>query len=254
MKRLLTDDDYSTIVQRDDSKGNGTHIDYESLKPLPQMIPSNSTGDLYKKYQPYLYINNGCHAYTAVDLHGQLSSGVAVSDSASDSKVCSDPKMGQVYVRSGKYKKTFAIMYAWYFPRDRTWVAGMHNSAGHRFDWENVVVYLSSSKPNAKVIGVSPSAHGGYKKYTADVFHFHDKTHPMVGYGQPADHVRNHQLLKADSGELGTLQPMVSWEMMNDQMRAAMNLPGAFDGCTSGVRDQDFGRFLEMAYLDPNAA
>ena len=51
---------------------------------------------------------------------------------------------GQVYARAESFNNAFAIMYAWYFPKDQIVDGG--GNAGHRHDWENVVVWIDDRK------------------------------------------------------------------------------------------------------------
>lgn len=51
---------------------------------------------------------------------------------------CRDDRRGQTYARGGWHKGRYAIMYSWYMPKDQIVDGG--GNAGHRHDWENVVV------------------------------------------------------------------------------------------------------------------
>lgn len=127
----------------------------------------------------------------------------------------------------------------------------MKDGAGHAFDWENCLIWLKLKKNGKyKIVAVSPSAHGGYKTYIASDLYYKKKTHPLLAYGQPTDNVRNRQLLRADDDEVGKKHVIVAWDEMTDQQRLAMNTPNAFDGTTSGVRDQDFCPFLDRNFAD----
>jgi len=42
-------------------------LKYNKIKPLPETIPANATGELYRKFQPYFYIDSGCSPYVAID-------------------------------------------------------------------------------------------------------------------------------------------------------------------------------------------
>lgn len=47
-------------------------IPHGELRPLPQMIPDSDIGQLYLRFQPYLYILNGCRPFPAVDAEGNI--------------------------------------------------------------------------------------------------------------------------------------------------------------------------------------
>lgn len=97
-------------------------IDYDKIQPLPEMIPNNVTGKLYKRFQPYFNVESGCNSYPVITSKREISRGLAMNASGSDIDLCRKSK-GQVYVRSGRLGDRFAIMYAYYAPRDRTWIA-----------------------------------------------------------------------------------------------------------------------------------
>lgn len=51
---------------------NLPRVKYNKLEPLPETIPANATGDLYRKYQPYFYVGGGCSPYVAIDGDARL--------------------------------------------------------------------------------------------------------------------------------------------------------------------------------------
>lgn len=60
---------------------------------------------------------------------------------------------GQVYVRAKQLEDKYAIMYAWYFPKNQP----VHPISWHgrRHDWQSVVVFLSKNSLDAKLLGIS---------------------------------------------------------------------------------------------------
>ena len=78
---------------------------------------------------------------------------------------------GQVYARAGSYNGAYGIMYSWYMPKDEP-----STGLGHRHDWENIVVWLTSESTSATVRGVAISAHGDYNKVSG---HF-TGTSPLI--------------------------------------------------------------------------
>ena len=221
-------------------------VDFDKIKPLPEMLPNNITGQLYKKFQPYLNAKSGCLPYPAINAKGEISKGLAMDAGGSDTELCRS-SAGQVYARSGFYGKRFAILYSYFFGRDRTWVsASIDEGAGHIYDWEQVIVWLSAETAHAKIVAVSPSGHGGFQSYPVDDFEMKG-THPLINYSQNWDRVRNHQLLEGDEDEVGELQNIVAWTSMSDTMRKNLNTPGVFSTLTPGIIDADFGRQLEAA-------
>lgn len=45
-------------------------IDHDQVEGFPETVPSSATGEVYKAYQPYLKVNNGCVPFPAVDAEG----------------------------------------------------------------------------------------------------------------------------------------------------------------------------------------
>lgn len=45
-------------------------IDHDAVVGFPQTVPSGIEGTLYLKYKPYLYVQNGCVPFPAVDAEG----------------------------------------------------------------------------------------------------------------------------------------------------------------------------------------
>jgi hypothetical protein len=101
-------------------------------------------------------------------------------------------------------------MYSWYMPKDSP-SAGL----GHRHEWENAVVWLSSASTTATVRGVAISAHGGYQKEKSPPF---TGTRPRIGYMSiwPV----NHQLIA--TSDQGGEQPLIAWESMTAAARSAI--------------------------------
>lgn len=134
-------------TESDAAKGNNDtsaadkipRVPYDKIEGMPERIPANVTGRLYKKYQPYWYINGGCQPYAAINAKGELSSGLGIGEKGSDEEACSKPKMANIYVRSGFHGKgkerRFAIMFTIYMPRDGTWTTEISKNTGHIYDF-----------------------------------------------------------------------------------------------------------------------
>jgi hypothetical protein len=127
-------------------------------------------------------------------------------------------------------------MYSWYMPKDSP-----SSGLGHRHDWENVVVWLSSQSLTATVRGVAISAHGDYNKVSG---HFSGTTRPLIEYISfwPVD----HQLL--DTTAKGGEQPLVAWESMTGQARSAIEGTD-FGDATPSFRDANFMGYLADAFV-----
>jgi hypothetical protein len=144
--------------------------------------------------------------------------------------------LGQVYARSGTYNGAYAIMYSWYMPKDSP-----SSGLGHRHDWENVVVWLSSASDSATIRGVAISAHGEYQKYTSPPL---SGTRPKIGYISiwPV----NHQLIASD--KQGGEQPLIAWESMTAAARSAIENTN-FESATPSFRDNNFDNYLADAFI-----
>lgn len=143
---------------------------------------------------------------------------------------------GQVYVRAGSYNGAYAIMYSWYMPKDSP-----SSGLGHRHDWENVVVWLSSQSESATLRGVAISAHGDYQKETSPLM---SGTRPKIGYMSiwPV----NHQLIASD--KQGGEQPAIAWESMTAAARSAIENTN-FGDATPSFRDSNFQNYLAEAFI-----
>lgn len=119
-------------------------------------------------------------------------------------------------------------MYSWYMPKDSP-----SSGLGHRHDWENAVVWLSSESTSATVTGMSVSQHGGYSTSSSGTF---SDDSPLVGYISywPA----NHQCIFTSTQ--GGQQPLIAWESLTTAARTALT-------------DTDFGS-ANVPFKDANFA
>lgn len=112
---------------------------------------------------------------------------------------------GQIYVRGATSGDYYALLYAWYFPKDEP-----SDGLGHRHDWEGVIVWLSDSTSTTadNVVAVCPSAHGGWDCST-DGFTL-DGTAPLIDYYSiwPIDHQCGL------TTTVGGTQPLIAWESL----------------------------------------
>ncbi|KAG8669586.1 hypothetical protein FPOAC1_008982 [Fusarium poae] len=200
-------------------------INHDAVVGFPEAVPSGTTGALYLKYKPFVKTFTGCVSFPAVDAQGNTgyvfsslgvfqrktdfgcSGGLATSGSSSGG--CSS-STGQVYARGGSYNGRYAIMYSWYMPKDSP-----SSGLGHRHDWENAVIWLSSQSTSASVVGMAVSQHGGYDRRSSGTF---SGNSPLVGY--TAIWPTNHQMIFTDTK--GGQQPLVAWESLPAAARTAL--------------------------------
>lgn len=115
---------------------------------------------------------------------------------------------------------------------------------GHRHDWENCVVFLSSaSATDATFVSMVVSQHGDYVANSSPTFASSGATNPYVGYISywPV----NHQLIFTDT--LGGLQPLVAWDELTDAAREALETTD-FGDATASFKDSNFQSYLADAY------
>ncbi|RCI13246.1 hypothetical protein L249_0340 [Ophiocordyceps polyrhachis-furcata BCC 54312] len=178
---------------------------HDKVEAFPETVPDDLTGKLYKRFKPWLHIIHGCTPYPAVDGQGNTNDGLDKHD-GDESNEC-DHSTGQVYSRSAEKDGMFAIMYAWYFPKDVPSVG-----LGHRHDWENVVLWFSEKSESAKYLGIAISAHGGYAKYRqgSDKVTW-DGDRALIGYTNvwPI----NHHLDTTKDKPSGDV-PLIGWESL----------------------------------------
>lgn len=143
---------------------------------------------------------------------------------------------GQVYARATEYGSSYAIMYAWYMPKDSP-ASGM----GHRHDWEQAVVWLSGADVSATVQGVAVSQHGGHDTSTSPAM---DGDRPLIGY--TSYWPLNHQMIFTD--EVGGEQPLIAWESLTEAARTALT-DTDFGSANVPMKDANFEDRLESALL-----
>ena len=117
-------------------------VPHNSIKYIPENVRAGVEGNAIRRYEPYLHIASGCQSYPAVSITGQVGGGL--DNTGSSSGGCNDPSNGQTYARGGWYQGRYAIMYAFYFPKDQ--IADGPANGGHRHDWENVVIWIDNRK------------------------------------------------------------------------------------------------------------
>lgn len=161
------------------------------------------------------------------------SGGLAPSGGSSDG--CSS-STGQVYARAESYNNAFAIMYAWYMPKDSP-----SDGLGHRHDWESIVVWLSAESTSATLLGVSASAHGDFQTNTSPNL---SGTSPLIRYYStwPV----NHQL--GFTSTVGGLQPLIAYESLTDAARTALANTD-FGSANVPFKDANFENNLALAEL-----
>ncbi|KAG6606646.1 necrosis inducing-like protein NPP1 type [Phytophthora cinnamomi] len=204
-------------------------IDHDKVQPFAQPNPVTLTERVAIKYKPSLQILDGCHPYPAVNAAGDTSGGLKATGTASGD--CTGSPLGsQVYGRSGWYKDMWAIMYAWYFPKEM----GYYASKGNRHKWTAAVVWLDNpafEKP--KILAVSTIGDSGvyeikkngtpvcYRRYCDRPFgEYINETSPMLAYvrGPEATGIA----LTTVRGQ-GEFQDLIMWDQLTEEARSGLS-------------------------------
>ncbi|KAJ5600962.1 hypothetical protein N7450_002029 [Penicillium hetheringtonii] len=205
----------------------------DDIVGFEQTVPSGTTGEVYLAYQPHLKVVNGCVPFPAVDADGNTNAGLDITGASNGD--CSS-STGQIYVRGKTSGDYYALVYAWYFPKDEP-----SSGLGHRHDWEGVIVWLSDSTSTSSdnIVAVCPSAHGGWDCST-DGYTL-DGTSPLIKYYStwPVD----HQCGLTDTVD-GT-QPLIAWESLPSVAQDALGTTDFGDAnvpLNDGNMDSNLGK------------
>ncbi|KAH8650987.1 putative NPP1 domain protein [Xylariales sp. PMI_506] len=180
-------------------------IDADAVVGFAETVPDDTEGDLMLKWQPYLYVVDGCVPFPAVDAEGDTSAGLAPTGEPDGD--CSS-STGQVYARAESYNDAYAIMYSWYMPKDEPSLLESLVGIGHRYDWEGIVVWLSDDTEDATLLGVAASYHGDYVTETDPSL---SDDHPLIKYYTAYD-ILDHSC--GFTTTVGGMQPLIAWDSM----------------------------------------
>ncbi|OWZ04830.1 Necrosis inducing protein NPP1 [Phytophthora megakarya] len=201
---------------------NGASIDHDKVQPFAQPEPITITEKAAVKFKPSLAILAGCKPYPAVDAAGDISAGLKGTGPIDGD--CEDPPLGsQVYCRSTWYNDKWAIMYAWYFPKDMQNIRRLAKS-GVRHDWVNLVVWIDNpAVPQPTILATSVSTNGaGADGYTIvkppkkrDVI---NGTTTKVRYSEESTN-RYHTIYLYDKE--GEYQDLIQWSQLTEAAPAS---------------------------------
>lgn len=196
------------------SQATSVVLSHDQVAPFTQPDPVTISEKAAVKFKPQLHISNGCHPYPAVNEAGDTGGGL--SNTGAPSGKCNGSRLGsQVYGRSGWHSDVWAIMYAWYFPKDMA-----SFDLGHRHDWEHAVIWIDNPDvAEPKIIGVAASSHSGYAKTTTVPAGSLNGTSVLLNYESvwPLD----HELSLTKKG--GEYQPLIMWDQLTDAARNSLS-------------------------------
>ncbi|OWY92406.1 Necrosis inducing protein NPP1, partial [Phytophthora megakarya] len=193
------------------------------------------------KYKPQLYIRDGCASFPAVNAAGEITGGLK---GTKDIEGCEKAPLGsQMYGRSTWYQDKWAMMYAWYFPKN---FRGYR--AKKRHDWASIVLWIDNPAVEMpKILGASLSQqtlkpgklafiqmgernHESYQKMT--------QLPPMAFVGTKAiPHTRID----------GTYHDLIMWEQLTDAAREGLNTAD-FEETKVPFNENNFEAMLEQAW------
>lgn len=230
-----------------------------ALAAPPPALPGNAS-DMESRFQPaYDYDTDGCYATPAIGPDGAIAEGLKLGgDVNGNCRDLSDLDSTNSYARSKCDNDWCAVMYASYFEKDQAALGG--GSAGHRHDWEHVVVWVHNDQAEY----VSTSEHGGFKVHKSADLPFED-THPKVVYHKDGVSTHCFRAAKNDGGDeppenhKGAWQypTLVGWDGYPEGLRDKLT-QADFGSATLGIKDDQFNGHLEKAKpseipFDPNA-
>ncbi|MFI1109444.1 NPP1 family protein [Streptomyces physcomitrii] len=225
----------------------------------PGSLPT-SAGEREKTYQPaYDYDTDGCYATPAIGPDGTIAPGLALGgDVNGNCRDASDLDNTNTYSREKCNNGWCAIAYASYFEKDQAALGP--GSAGHRHDWEHVVVWVKDGESEAQY--VSTSNHGGFTVHNRADLPF-EGTHPKVVYHK--DGILTHCFRAANGNDeppenhKGSWQypALVGWDGYPAGLRDRL-VQADFGSATLGIKDDTFASHLASAKpadipFDPNA-
>ncbi|OWZ19526.1 Necrosis inducing protein NPP1 [Phytophthora megakarya] len=213
-------------------------IGHDEVKPFAQPEPVTISEKAGVKFKPQIQIRTGCVPYPAVNDVGETSGGLQTSGSSKGG--CRGSGHGsQVYGRGTWIDGYWAIMYAWYFPKDSP-----SSRMGHRHDWEHAIVFLDNPDvPEPKIMACSVSSHSGYYKYNPCPPWVIDGTSLKVRYKHAWP--KNHDL--DVTGDAGTFQDLIMWDQLTDDARRALNSV-SFGKANTPFNDGTFPHKLKRAW------
>ncbi|MGP3975660.1 NPP1 family protein [Streptomyces sp. 8N114] len=222
-----------------------------ALADPPQALPANAT-EMERKFQPaYDYDTDGCYATPAIGPDGTIAPGLEIGgDVNGNCHDASDLENTNGYARTKCNNDWCAVAYASYFEKDQAALGG--GSAGHRHDWEHVVVWVHNDQAEY----VSTSNHGGFTVHSKEALPF-EGTHPKVVYHKDGVSTHCFRAAKNDGGDeppenhRGAWQfpTLVGWDGYPEGLRDT--LAGAdFGSATLGIKDGTFNSHLSEAKPD----
>jgi hypothetical protein len=214
----------------------------EVLKKLPEKADK-----IEKNYAPvYDYDKDGCYATAAIGADGRLNPGLRIG--GHENGHCRDaPQLNNAntYARAKCNNGWCAIMYASYFEKDQASKGG--GSAGHKHEWEHVVVWVSQDK----VQYVSRSTHRTWQLDARRALRFAGN-HPKIVYHKDGGSTHFFRNANASDDKIENVTghwfspSIVGWYGYPKGFRDRL-MKGNFGGAILQITDDRFGNALKAA-------
>lgn len=201
----------------------------------PRALPG-AAPEADRKFQPAMdYDKDGCYPTPAIGPDGKINPGLKLGgDVNGHCRDESDLNNTNAYSRSKCNNGWCAYMYAFYFEKDQ--VSLGPGSAGHKHDWEHVVVWVHNDIPE----WVAVSQHGKYPVRNRAEIPF-DGTHAKIVYHKDGGSTHNFRWAKSNGGDEPPENHKKTWQYPT--------LVG-WDNFPAGIRDKLVSANFGKASLD----
>lgn len=224
--------------------GHAGKVAHNALSPV-----RTRGGRWTRNGMPFIRFEQGCMSYPAVNERGDYSGGLKPTGSPGGG--CRTASRQQVYTRTARlnakrYPGAYrAVMYAYFFPKDQGNRYG-RLPGGHRYDWEEVIVFF---KKNGAAIKAAASSHGGYTTVSrsGSGAKYWSGNRPKVKYGlKNKGSLLNNGLYFTTKGS--TDRPTeANWKQMSRAMRKTISIKD-WGAASPKIKNSKFGKKLAEAW------
>ncbi|CAI5721561.1 hypothetical protein KXD40_004663 [Peronospora effusa] len=226
-------------------------IDHDKIQPFPQPPPVTIAEKAAVKFKPRLTIKpHLCDAYPAVTRDGRVSGGLRPTG-PTDGQCKGNRHGSQVYGRADWYNDKYAILYAWYIPKEEIPDNdGTEDKYNHRHGWQTCAVWLNNPAiKNPTIEAVSVSVSSVFVSKGPPARSNLDGTAVKVRYFRtvsPNHMYANYELELTDV--VGGFQDLIMWQQLTDEARCALNLKDWGNEVKMPINDENFKTSLKEAF------
>lgn len=103
-------------------------------------------------------------------------------------------------------------MYSYFMPKDEPNIVEGAAGIGHRYDWENAVIVLSSESTSASLVAMAASQHGNYTSCKGTTCNqYLSGSRPLLKYFSEGG-ILDHSLGLTTT--VGGTQPLIAWDSL----------------------------------------